>query len=129
MELELQFAAVKEDNPGTSNPNASIPGTSKNNASNPSASNPDASDPDASDPVEEEANNNTTNEADADGRMPGQLSTVADIDTWIGSICTTNEVGLHGHKGIFKSNSITVFSPRNLLKIPLRKLLAGFTLC
>ena len=70
----MQFAAVKEDNPGTSNPNASIPGTSKNNASNPSASNPDASDP-----VEEEANNNNTNEADAHGRMPGQLPTVADI--------------------------------------------------
>jgi hypothetical protein len=34
---------------------------------------------DASDPIAEEANNNTTNEADAHGRMPGQLPTVADV--------------------------------------------------
>jgi hypothetical protein len=35
--------------------------------------------PDASDPIAEEENNNTTNEADAHGRMPGQLPTVADV--------------------------------------------------
>ncbi len=64
VELELQFALKEEANPGTSN----------HNASNTSGSNPDASDP-----VEEEANNNNTNEADAHGRMPGQLPTVADI--------------------------------------------------
>ncbi len=33
----------------------------------------------ASDPIAEEENNNTTNEADAHGRMPGQLPTVADV--------------------------------------------------
>ena len=44
VELELQFAVEEE-----------------------------ASNPDASDPVDEEENNNTTNEADAHGRMPGQL--------------------------------------------------------
>jgi hypothetical protein len=49
VELELQFAAKEEANA------------------------------DASDPIEEEANNNTTNEADAHGRMPGQLPTVADV--------------------------------------------------
>jgi hypothetical protein len=54
VELELQFAAKEEANPGTSNP-------------------------DAYNPVEEEANNNTTNEADVHGRMPGQLPTVADV--------------------------------------------------
>ncbi len=44
---------------------------------------PDASEEvataDASDPIAEEENNNTTNEADAHGRMPGQLPTVADV--------------------------------------------------
>jgi hypothetical protein len=35
--------------------------------------------PDASDPIEEEANNNTTNEANAHGRMSGQSPTVADV--------------------------------------------------
>jgi hypothetical protein len=34
---------------------------------------------DASDPIAEEANNNTTNDSDAHGRMPGQLPTVADV--------------------------------------------------
>jgi hypothetical protein len=30
-------------------------------------------------PVEEEANNNTANEADVHGRIPGQLPTAADV--------------------------------------------------
>jgi hypothetical protein len=50
-------------------------------------------------------------------------------DAWFGSICTANEVGLHGHEGIFKSNNITAFSPRISSKMPLRMLPEVFTLC
>jgi hypothetical protein len=37
-------------------------------------------------------------------------------DTWFGSVCTANEVGLHGHKGIFQVKQYHSLFPKEFIE-------------